>query len=297
MATGYEGLALPNQVNKGLTSGFDLSALTSKYGSDFLSQIMPMLQQSGGIFSQMAGQMPGDITVDPLAGKDLTPYENPFTKSVIDSTINDLNAQEGLEQRKIADTAQDQNAFGGDRFAIQQAAMNKNFDKTRSDAISSLYKSNFDQAQTAAQGDITRKLQADTTNQGIKSDMVQSGASGLSGLSGIMGQLGTGLTGQGQSGISDSVGKGWQIYGDINQNNAASGDMQKQITDAIIAAFKGQYTGYTGAPSSGLETFMKGIGALPSGVGTTTQQTPSSKSPMSMIGTGLSTMGTGGMLK
>lgn len=143
-----------------------------------------------------------------LARTDLTPYMNKYIGGVIDPTMNELNRQEEIQNRNIDSEAQAQNAFGGDRFAIQRAENNRNFDQQRANTLSGLYNTGFNTAQGAAQGDITAQLNA-------------------------AGQLGN-LSNQ-----------GFQWGNDLYQQSADAAQSQQGSMQGLLDAIKGQYQGFT----------------------------------------------------
>jgi hypothetical protein len=267
----YQGLALPNQVQNAYTSALGASGAGAQAGAGALGQ-------ASDIYGRMSGYNPQDVTAGQISNTNLSPYMNPYTQSVIDNTVRGLNTQEQLQQRQIDAQAQDQNAFGGDRFAIQSAANNRNFDETRANTIANLYNQNFGQAQSAAQTDIGNRLNADQGNQSMRSGMLNNAGQGF-------GSLGSNLAQQGTNDLYKGASQGWGMMQGINANQMNTGSMLQQMQQSLIDAGRNQYSGYTNAPTSGLEYFLKGIGTLPSGIGTTTQTTPKPpKSPLGAIG-------------
>jgi hypothetical protein len=205
--------------------------------------------QTQGSFAQSLGTF-GDIASGGKLGRtDLSPYLNPFTQNVVDSTMGEMNRQQGLDRLRIGDEAQSQNAFGGDRFAIENAENNRNWNAQKSNTLSNLFNTGFNNAQDAAKFDIG----------------AQAGAAG---------QLG-GLANQG-------FGWGNEL---ADRDNRAAGEQQstlQQLTDAI----KGQYQGFT---NQGTNPGLNALLAVFQGLGSnmnSSKATSSGSSNSTSIGIG-----------
>jgi hypothetical protein len=123
------------------------------------------LSGAGTAIGSAATYKPNTVNPISLAGVNLSPYENPYTSDVINTTMAQLN-----QQNKIANNANDASAtsagaFGGDRSAVQDALTNGQYAMTGATTLAGLNQGNFSQAQAAAQGDITNNLQAQEANQ------------------------------------------------------------------------------------------------------------------------------------
>jgi hypothetical protein len=187
-----------------------------------------------------------------LATTDLQPYMNPYTKDVTNATMGELNRQEALQGNALAGQAQEQGAFGGDRFAIQQAANNRDFDVTRAQALAGLNQGNFQQAQQGAQYDINNRFNA-------------------------------GQFGNQQLGSLSNLGFG---FGQQLQNNQMrSGAMQQLQQQDIMNAIRGQYQGQTGQANDALNRLIQQLaGGSP---GNSSKQTSGTTGLLGMAGAGL----------
>lgn len=236
-------LGLPSS-NKGLnqntygafTSGIDNSGTQWQQGQESLQQGDVYGRAAGDTFARMAGTAPGT-----LGGTDLDPYMNKFTSGVIDPTMNELNRQEAIQQRGVDDTAVAQNAFGGDRQQIQKAAMNRDFDVTRKNAIAQLYRDSFDNATEGAKFDITGAANREA-----------GGAAGLGNVGGGYMQQGTGLGNDSQGGMNNwaNMGFGWGT--DLQDQQLAAGGLQQQQQQQIMDAIKAQFGGAVGYPDTAI---------------------------------------------
>jgi hypothetical protein len=172
--------------------------------------------QAGQTFSGMQqGQ-------GPLANANLQPYMSPYQQNVIDTTMGEMNRQENLQANNLQSQATQQGAFGGDRFAVQQAENNRNYDQQRAQTLAQLNQANFGQAQNAAQQDINTRMGA---------------AQGLGSMA--------------------NMGFGWGNQ--MQQNQLQAGALQQQQQQMMMDAIKQQFQGFTGQGLSGLANVIAAI--------------------------------------
>lgn len=105
-------------------------------------------------------------TAAQLAGTDLTPYMNPFQKSVIDASLS--QNQYARDQQGVADNAAATaaHAFGGTRQGVQRAETTAGYDRNNQQNIAALNSANFLQAQNAAGVDVGARNAASQFNSG-----------------------------------------------------------------------------------------------------------------------------------
>jgi hypothetical protein len=132
-----------------------------------------------------AGYQPKQVTPQTLAGTDLQPYMNPFTKNVIDASLPLLQQQTQQSLMGIGDQASNAKAFGGSRQGVSEGVAATQGGLNAAQMAAQLNSANFTQAQAAATGDISRDLSAQqgnqTANQAAINSMIQA-AGGLGGL-------------------------------------------------------------------------------------------------------------------
>jgi hypothetical protein len=140
----------------------------------------------------------------PITSEQIAQYTSPYQKDVIDATMAQLAQQYGVQQNALTGNAIAQNALGGDRAKIAQAALMGEQGRNTASTLAGLEQAGYTQALSAAQADQARLLQA----------------AGLSGGTTVGGQQMTGTTAgtetgttQGtatsaQSGTSHTVGQG-----------------------------------------------------------------------------------------
>jgi hypothetical protein len=256
--TNYTGMALPNQSAGALGEAMTGSSAALNTGAGYTGQ-------AGGLFSQFGGMTPSDVSTQTLGNTDLTPYMNPFQTQVTDATMDEIRRQQNISDMGVRDQAMDARAFGGDRMQVQQSENTRNYDDLRARTLASLNSANFGNAQSMAQTDLARRLQADQGNQNMRYGMSQAGASGLSGL-------GTQGVSQGLTGLGNLANLGFGFGNQLSQNQLAAGALNRDIMQSIIDASKSQYSGWTGGPDAGLEAFMKSV-LGPGSAGTTKTDT------------------------
>ncbi|HUO23651.1 MAG TPA: hypothetical protein VMU59_14135 [Caulobacteraceae bacterium] len=108
---------------------------------------------------------PQTISAPQLAGADLSSYMNPYQQSVIDSTLSDLNRQQAIADAGDQAQATQAGAFGGSRSAVLQNLTDDSYARQQAATLASLNQSNYAQAQSAAQSDLARQMQAAQANQ------------------------------------------------------------------------------------------------------------------------------------
>jgi hypothetical protein len=106
------------------------------------------------------------ITAQTLAGTNLDPYMNPFTKSVIDTSLATGKDALAIAKNQTRDAAARAGAFGGSRQGVQEAVADAEYAKDAASLAAGLNAQNFAQAQGAAGTDIANNLSAQAQNAG-----------------------------------------------------------------------------------------------------------------------------------
>lgn len=188
---------------------------------------MSLTNQTKGAFGQALGTFGNQALGGSLARTDLSPYMNPFTQNVVDTTMNEMGRQEQLGRLNVDNEAQAQNAFGGDRHAIENAENSRNWNAQKSNTLANLYNTGYNSAVEGAKFDIGTQANA---------------AGALGGLANQGFNWGNSLA---------------------DQSSRAAGEQQRamqQLTDAI----KGQYQGWT---QQGTNPGLNALLAVFSGLG------------------------------
>lgn len=108
-----------------------------------------------------------DVTAGKFTDADLRAYENPYTQSVIDTTLSTLSRQNDILQNQANAKAAAAGAFGGSRQAVMNAENNRNYLDQAATTTAQLNNQKFAQAQAAIAADQNRALQAGIANQGM----------------------------------------------------------------------------------------------------------------------------------
>ena len=218
------------------------------------------------------GQTPNAVTPQTLASTDLSPYMNPYTQSVINATLPGMQQANALSQNQAGNAANAANAFGGSRQGIQQGVAQAQGAMNIGQMLANLNSANFTQAQTAATGDISRNLQAQTQNQNEAQAKINSDI-----------QASQGLTNTG-----DSMNKSNVANFNMLQSAGASESMQAQNEiNAQMAKFQQAFS----YPQQQLGTLESSLGMTPhdtSTAGDTTSQTTTPTDWASIISKGAS---------
>ncbi len=201
-------------------------------------------QASAGALQQsMQGAQGGmGFQAGQLAGTNLNPYTNPYENQVVQQTLTDLGGAQEQQLNQIGANATAAGAFGGSRHGVAEAEARKGFADTAAQTVSGLRQSGYSQAQQAAQGDIANRMQAQSMRMGAGAQL---------------GQLGNQAFNTGQT---------------LQQNQMQQGLMQQGLQQSLIDAARGQYQGFTNAPTASLAAPLAALGQTPN-QSTTTQDT------------------------
>jgi hypothetical protein len=206
------------------------------------------------------GQTPSQVTPQTLAGTNLQPYMNPYTQSVIDATLPLMQQQNALSQNQQANAANSANAFGGSKQGVQQGVAQAQGAMNIGQMASQLNQANFAQAQTAATGDISRNLTAQTQNQNEAQQKINSDI-----------QASQGLTNTG-----DSMSKNNVANFNMLQSAGAGQSMQAQNQiNAQMAKFNQAFN----YPQQQLGTLEASLGMTPHDTSTSGQTTSQTTTP------------------
>ena len=204
----------------------------------------PMQQASMAQQGALAGTAAAGMTpIGTVAGSNLSPYMNPYTRNVIGGLQQEAARGMAIGANQLGAQATQAGAFGGSRHGIAQGQMMGDIMRGVNQQTGQLLQSGFQNAQQMAQADIQNRLAQ--ANLGLNAAQ----------------QLG----GLGQQ----SFGYGQQIQ----QNLAQQGQQQQVLQQALIDAAKGQYGNYMNYPAQGLGIMSQALGATQAG--STTQQSRS----------------------
>jgi hypothetical protein len=281
-----QGGTLPQQVQGAYGSALGQYGSMGGTGANVLNAAGQAGQQSQGLFNEMGGMKPGEISAGQLSNTNLQPYMDPYNQNVIDQSMNELNRQEGVQQQGIDDQFAQQNAFGGDRMYLQKGVLGGKFGDVKSKMLADLYSKNFLNAQQMGQYDINNRLAADTTNQGIFAQLYGGAAQGLGNLAANGMQTGGNLMGTGAQGLGNLAASGFQMANTANASQTAAAQAAQQQQQQAIDAANANYARLLGIPESYLAS-MLGISSGLGNFGTTKTNAQADPGAISQVGAGV----------
>ena len=216
-----------------------------------------------------------------FAPTDLSAYTNPFQQQVIDTTIAEINRQGDLARNQLAAQGVGAGAFGGSRFGVQSAELDRNLADSRARALAQLNSQNYAQALGAAQTSFENQQGRQQQQSGLYG--------GIAGLYGNLGAQQAGIAGQqlGLGQVAQTTGlkdiATFQQLGQEQQRqqqsvlDAEQANQQRQLYEPYSrVAFLSDI--YKGAPST-----SQSLGSQVS----PSAQTPSAFQQVAGFGTGL----------
>jgi hypothetical protein len=228
--------------------------------------------------AQAGGYQPQQVQAGNLSQTSLDPYMNPYTQSVLQTSLDALNTQRQTGLNQASDAAIRARAFGGSRQAIQEGVVNAAAQQQAGQLAANLMSQNYAQAQAAAQSDIMRQMQAQQLNQAAG---LQGAGLGLSGAQ-TLGQL----AGAGQQSFLSGA------AGSLAAQSAIQQQQQSEL-DAAMAAYREQQQ----FPLQQLQIPLQALGITPYGqMSTQTGPGPSSNPLMTGLGAASSIASIIGML-
>lgn len=219
--------------NPALNQSFDMfgNIGTNNTGASTLDWAKNLTQR--GANYQFQPLQVGDVAPHMLANTDLSPYMNPFSKGVMDTTLTDLERSRQMQQSRDAAKATAAGAFGGSRSGVMAAETNRAYDQNAANTLANLNLQNFNQAQNAAIGDITRDFAARQANQ---STALQLGA--LNTNAGLdAARLGLSAGAQMGALSGQELSQALQRAGALNQVGQQQRTIQQQMDDAAYQEF------------------------------------------------------------
>lgn len=282
--TNFSNMALPNQTANAFTSGLNQYQQLGDQGGLLGSFGFGNSLNAANQYNQMTGYQPFNIQGGQVAGSDLSPYMNPYTKNVIDATVGEMNFQHGMRQQGIDDAAAAQNAFGGDRMYVQKALADKYHNQNVGNTIAALNQANFGNAQNQRQFDINSAFQADKANQAQNLGLYTGGTQGLANLGQNYSTLGGQFSQAGAQGLGNMANMGFGMGQDLQKNDMIMGQYQQQLQQQMMDAIKNQFYGFANQGKTGLETLMAGNQVGNTGGTTTEKNNPGA---LGYIGAGL----------
>jgi hypothetical protein len=241
----------------------DMAQALTGEGSDMAGAANPSTAQPN-VFGQSAGALtnamrgaesamafrPQQVSTQTAAGG-ISTYMNPYTQSVIDTSMADLERQRQMQMNQLGAQASAAGAFGGSRQGVAESLTNEAFARQGGQLASGLRQQGFNTALGASQQDVSNFLQAGLANQGAE-------------------QQAAALRAQAASQLGNLAQTGFGMGMDINQQQMQQGMLQQALQQQLIDTARAQYGGFTGAPQASLGLPMAALGAANMGQQTQT---------------------------
>jgi hypothetical protein len=263
----YQGQMVAN-VGPQMQDAWNLAANSGNVGQDQYNA-----SQAG--YMGVLGQQPQQVTAGQLSNTNLQPYMNPYTQNVINATLPIMQQNLGLQQNQQQNAASSAGAFGGSRQGIQQGVTQAQGAQNMAQMAAQLNQANFGQAQSAAQQDISGRMQAALANQAAQQNQ-------------------GGLNLQAAGGLA-SLGQQAQLNQARNFTElATAGAQQQQQAQNQINAQMGKFNQAWMYPYQQLGVLQSALGMTPYGTATQgqqTQETQQAASPLNMAITGMQALG------
>jgi len=263
-------------------------AMTGYGGLDFGTPLYGAAAGAYGDIAQMeaptmdAAQI-GDV--GSIADADISKYMSPYTEQVIDLGLRDLGGAQEMSLAKQGAQATAAKAFGGSRHGVAEAETRKGYGQQASDLITQQRARAFDQAQRAAQFDITGQQQR---------ALQQAAFEQQAGLAGQQAALDAArLRGMGAAGLGAIAGQQMQTQLAGLGAQTAAGEAQRVLGQLGLDAAFQDYMMAQNYPLTQFGVLTGAAGAIPQGYGTTTQRTGGLGPALGALGS--AGMGFGGM--
>jgi len=193
-------------------------------------------------------------------------FMNPYTQQVIDTSMADLERQRQMQMNQIGAQATQAGAFGGSREGVAQALTNEAFARQGGQLASGLRQQGFETAlSTAGQGALANqqaRARAEEFGQGTTLDAQRANQQAAENAANLRMQSAATLGSLSQTGFDQGV--------DIVRQQQQQGLMQQAMNQQLIDRARGQFAGFTGAPTTSLGLPMAAVGAADMGQQTQT---------------------------
>ena len=127
----------------------------------------------GQSISPMALLGSDQVNAERFSNTNLNPYLNQYEDQVVNQTIGDIDRARQMQQGQNNATAVAAGAFGGDRQAIQRAETDRNALEATARQVGQLRQGGYESAARRAEGDISRNLTGQQSNQASNSQTGQ----------------------------------------------------------------------------------------------------------------------------
>lgn len=135
--------------------------------------VQNLLGVAGQSINPMALLGADQVNAERFSNTNLNPYLNQYEDQVVNQTIGDIDRARQLQQGQNNASAVAAGAFGGDRQAIQRAETDRNALEATARQAGQLRQGGYESAARRAEGDISRNLTGQQSNQASNSQTGQ----------------------------------------------------------------------------------------------------------------------------
>ena len=265
------------QSSGALTSGINAAQGTAQFQG----------QQVGTDF----GYTPDDVMQQ--TASNIGTFMNPYTQQVIDTSMADLERQRQMQMNQIGAQATQAGAFGGSREGVAQALTNEAFARQGGQLASGLRQQGFETAlSTAGQGALANqqaRARAEEFGQGTTLAAERANQQAAQNAANLRLQSAATLGSLSQTGFGQGM--------DIARQQQQQGLAQQAMNQQLIDRARGQFAGFTGAPTTSLGLPMAAVGAADMGQQTqTSSMQPGLFDYLSLGASGLAGLGQAGII-
>jgi len=117
-------------------------------------------QQAAAAGAGAPGAIQAGMAAPTAAG--LQQFMSPYQQAVIDESLAEINRQGEIQEQRVAAGAVEAGAFGGARYGVQQAELQRGLQERRNQITASLNQQNYQQAQSAFDAQRRREIAGGT---------------------------------------------------------------------------------------------------------------------------------------
>jgi hypothetical protein len=221
---------------------------------------------------------------------DISQYMNPYTQSVTDTTLADLDRARQAAITQGQGSATLAGAYGGSRHGVADSLTNQDYLNTAASTLANLNSQGFDTAAGLLQNDQNRTTSNNQFNASAQNatGMFNAGnqqatnlANQSTGLQGLLANQSAGLTANGQNiqagGLLDTLGNS-QSANFLNSTNAlnAYGTQEQQTQQSALSAAYQEFMRQQGYDPQMQQLINQALGLVPSALGNSSQSSQSS---------------------
>lgn len=205
-----------------------------------------VFQQASGALTGAIGRAGQAAQFQPqsLANQNLQQFQDPFQQQVLDPVLGDIERQRQMALGDVGAQFTRAGAFGGSRLGVAEAETNRAALEAAARASGQIRSQGFQQAQQAAQQDISNQLAGQ--------------------------QLGLGAAGQ----LGQLANLGFGFGQQIQQQQAQQGAQQQALAQALIDRANQQFGQFSQQPITSAQAPLQALGTVPFGQTQTTSQQP-----------------------